>query len=494
MSAQVVSFFRLARSRDWAQNELAQFYRVEAALVQAGLQIETDKGVTDEGDPWFVFCRRDNGDVFMHFARIGGVYIAAGATLERVSEGLDFPALVEEMLASQALGMARARRHSDIFLHPAALLIALVGGAFFHSSQAKAEDAVREPKLDQRGSAAPVILYRTQMLLGDGGETTPVLAGLLKTTPGLAGTSVGPVINLPALAGVAVDAFDQVPSILQQAAVQSAVDPSGTLFTQPVTSDAAHTSAATHLIAPNGEVLFSHTGSSVPGAFVTMPDHTVGSGAELTLLADLGPKISIVVAPPSAAILAPTLSSQAGVVLQAANVASTAEVQSNAPSFAVDPALKSYLDTGLHVTVIALGTAPSNSAVEQGASAGDRYTASGAGGANDSTAASLAGDSATLPASLTPPVTTVGTPSVPAVPDGLSANSPQVTAAIQHFSAEVAVLDIANVAHGAVLYDGSLFTSAGSVARLDTVTFTFADGSSISLVGTPTEIQNLHLA
>ena len=59
-------------------------------------------------------------------------------------------------------------------------------------------------------------------------------------------------------------------------------------------------------------------------------------------------------------------------------------------------------------------------------SAGDRYTASGAGGANDSTAASLAGDSATLPASLTPPVTTVGTPSVPAVPDGLSANSPKL--------------------------------------------------------------------
>ena len=400
MSAQVVSFFRLARSRDWAQNELAQFYRVEAALVQAGLQIETDKGVTDEGDPWFVFCRRDNGDVFMHFARIGGVYIAAGATLERVSEGLDFPALVEEMLASQALGMARARRHSDIFLHPAALLIALVGGAFFHSSQAKAEDAVREPKTQSTwiggaGHPLPDTDATGRWRRNDAGSSGPPedhsgscwnISGARDQSSGVGRRGGGRLRSSP------------VPGFIHT--VQSAVDPSGTLFTQPVTSDAAHTSAATHLIAPNGEVLFSHTGSSVPGAFVTMPDHTVGSGAKSTLLADLGPKISIVVAPPSAAILAPTLSSQAGVVLQAANVASTAEVQSNAPSFAVDPALKSYLDTGLHVTVIALGTAPSNSAVEQGASAGDRYTASGAGGANNSTAASLAGDSATLPASL----------------------------------------------------------------------------------------------
>ena len=31
---------------------------LNSALIQAGLKIDTERGVSDEGDPWFAFCRR----------------------------------------------------------------------------------------------------------------------------------------------------------------------------------------------------------------------------------------------------------------------------------------------------------------------------------------------------------------------------------------------------------------------------------------------------
>src|SRR5579863_4682664 len=62
MPAQVVQLFNyLERARDWTQRELSEFYRVESALIQAGMALETERGVTDEGEPWFVFCRADTG-------------------------------------------------------------------------------------------------------------------------------------------------------------------------------------------------------------------------------------------------------------------------------------------------------------------------------------------------------------------------------------------------------------------------------------------------
>ncbi len=53
----VISFFRPAATcrGGWSQQELAEFYRVEAALVRAGLQIGSEQGLSDEADPWFVF-------------------------------------------------------------------------------------------------------------------------------------------------------------------------------------------------------------------------------------------------------------------------------------------------------------------------------------------------------------------------------------------------------------------------------------------------------
>ncbi|MDP3196643.1 hypothetical protein [Tabrizicola sp.] len=154
MAAQILSFFQRPAPlvRDWAPQEIAEFYRVESALVQAGVQLESDRGVSDEGDPWFIFCRADTGDVFIHFARIDGLYVVDGASFEEPARGSEFAALVRALIARYPLAKARQQTNSNVFVHPAALLIALVGAAFFQTSEAKAtethdgQDGKAEPR------------------------------------------------------------------------------------------------------------------------------------------------------------------------------------------------------------------------------------------------------------------------------------------------------------------------------------------------------------
>src|SRR5262249_48091050 len=90
MSAKVVPISRLfQRSWDWSPREIAEFYRVEAALLQAGLRIDTARGRSDDGDPWFVFCRHDDGEVIIHIARIDGEYVLVSPCYDGVARGRD---------------------------------------------------------------------------------------------------------------------------------------------------------------------------------------------------------------------------------------------------------------------------------------------------------------------------------------------------------------------------------------------------------------------
>jgi hypothetical protein len=62
------------RRGDWSTPELAHFYRLVTVLWNDGISIETDRGASDEGDPWFVFYDADSAEVLAHFARISGTY------------------------------------------------------------------------------------------------------------------------------------------------------------------------------------------------------------------------------------------------------------------------------------------------------------------------------------------------------------------------------------------------------------------------------------
>lgn len=149
MSA-VIPFARpAARSESWSQQELAEFYRVEAALVRAGIGIASAHGVSDEGEPWFVFCRPD-GDAIMHFARTDGSYLIASEVLDHPVRGSDFRALIDQIarLHPNLLPIPAVAVGTKLVVHPAALLAALVAAAALSLSSEDAHAEAFAPGLD----------------------------------------------------------------------------------------------------------------------------------------------------------------------------------------------------------------------------------------------------------------------------------------------------------------------------------------------------------
>jgi hypothetical protein len=151
---------------------LAELYRVVDLLGQSGLALDTDMGMTDEGDPWFAFCRPDTGDVIFHIARIGRQYIAASGVIDRTCEGGNFRDIIDQLVRQQPLVMPRPTPNGKLFLHPAAVLAAFVAMALLHAHQAEAADVV--------GSAIPVTLDTPDQGASGGHKLLDGLAGLAK--------------------------------------------------------------------------------------------------------------------------------------------------------------------------------------------------------------------------------------------------------------------------------------------------------------------------
>jgi hypothetical protein len=130
--AQIIGLFSAGaekrQKRDWSNQDIAELYRVESALIQAGLHVETERGTSDEGDPWFVFCHRDGGDVIVHFARIDGRYVIAAPVLARPLSGTDLNAIVRRFVSDNPVSIPspNATLRGNVILHPAALLTIFV--------------------------------------------------------------------------------------------------------------------------------------------------------------------------------------------------------------------------------------------------------------------------------------------------------------------------------------------------------------------------------
>ena len=86
------------RRRGWSNHELAQFHRMIAILCDVQFAFETDSGVTDEGDPWLVFCEVDSGEIFAHFARIGGKYVVCAPCLNQLVTSATLHRLVDHFI------------------------------------------------------------------------------------------------------------------------------------------------------------------------------------------------------------------------------------------------------------------------------------------------------------------------------------------------------------------------------------------------------------
>lgn len=119
--------------RDWTNDELAELYRVETALSRANISLQTDRGLTDEGDPWFVFCRSD-GEVIVHIARFDGRYHVFSPVLPEPLTGHSFTALTKAFVSGVPVAV-RSSGPSPVLLHPSALLSLLVAAIYFATEQ-----------------------------------------------------------------------------------------------------------------------------------------------------------------------------------------------------------------------------------------------------------------------------------------------------------------------------------------------------------------------
>lgn len=132
--------------RDWGNQEMADLFRVKRLLDAAGIPNEIDRGLTDEGDPWFVFCGMD-GEVFIHLCRIDGLYVLDSPNIETPLRGVDFNALIADFTnrpvprkEADAEGtlerrIIRLERGGKVRLHPSALLAALIWTLFLASEE-----------------------------------------------------------------------------------------------------------------------------------------------------------------------------------------------------------------------------------------------------------------------------------------------------------------------------------------------------------------------
>ena len=157
MGAQVVSFVRRPSTPvDWTRDELAELYRIEHALVQSGLTLDVERGVTDEGDPWFAFCRAD-GEVLIHLTRYDGLYRLHSPALSSPLIGRSFVELSKAFSSQVPLQVTLQRNNGPrIFVHPAAMLAVVIGTIFAVSNEVAfvPQSGDGEKKVDVTSEAA----------------------------------------------------------------------------------------------------------------------------------------------------------------------------------------------------------------------------------------------------------------------------------------------------------------------------------------------------
>jgi hypothetical protein len=94
----IIAYPYTARRRGWSKLELLYFHSAATALWKTGLPVEIDGGLTDEGDPWFVCCDARTGEVFVHFARINGRYIACTSLFSETLTARALPNLIARFI------------------------------------------------------------------------------------------------------------------------------------------------------------------------------------------------------------------------------------------------------------------------------------------------------------------------------------------------------------------------------------------------------------
>jgi len=109
----------------WSNDERAQFARIQHLLADAGAYVEIEHGVTDEGDPWCVFCSEATGEVIIHVAFLDGQYFFDSAILPDPIRGRSFNDCAQQFIDDTSLP-ARSQKSPKIMIHPSAMLAGMI--------------------------------------------------------------------------------------------------------------------------------------------------------------------------------------------------------------------------------------------------------------------------------------------------------------------------------------------------------------------------------
>ncbi|HUN44747.1 MAG TPA: hypothetical protein VMU81_31055 [Acetobacteraceae bacterium] len=510
MSVSVVSFVRRALNSDWSAQELAEFYRVEAALLQAGMRVASDRGVTDEGDPWFVFCRAEDDEVIIHFARIRGQYLICAPSYGTHATGRDFRALVRD-LVERHKALQPVRRSADVLFHPSSLLVVLVASALFKAGYARAAEVAPATRTapaaagpGQAESQPPrTSLAQLEHALDIIARDFPQTAAALSAATFANVPSPGPVPTVVVTAHVAyTPPASHGPPILAQGSADHVVTP----------LEGAGSVTPSPLLAVNTTPLPGHSAHDLdPVAIGVSTPLTEGSGpaagAPLThplslLTVPVLHAVDVVVSNESAVSAVPTalanVNDLATTVLHDLGAGEPILYLNSVPeafnmplhqSLQVDHASEADQTAGaplLHTSAAVVAPTEAASVValstttESVASTPSDTASTGLSSAS-AAAADMAQGPAAMPASEAPPA------------NGLSLSDlGTVLNLVQTFSQEVGShLAVVVTPTQVVAYDA--YAIDHSPAAVSAVTYDFVDGSSVSLVGLPTELPHIHL-
>ena len=463
-TAQIFSFFRRPAPSDWSPQDIAEFYRVESVLTQAGLRVTSARGLSDEGDPWFVFCRAEDEEVVIHFARIDGRYVISAPAYCGNAEGLDFRSLVRGMIEDHPMVQLRPRG-DNVFLHPTTLLVVMVATALLKLGPAAEAASARQDtadaaagKLQPRGVGVPAT-PGAGLAPPDAQQGTLILAAVN-------GALAMTVLAEPATIVVSASAY------ATDAAGPPQVTFSDTSPWETPNGTADVGAGSVTPLAPRAEpavavVLASVAHPSLNGAALPPPDAALSAAAGTAPLAGPADWPSV---PPHPAVAAAAAATDPMAGATQAPLSGLARIPQ------ADKAL--LITLGLPDTVAYVSTLPAvfSSVVQTGTHTGVHTAAV--------EASPVAARSATAPEA-----SHATAPAAPEAAQGSAAAVPAMSAVIatvEQFQAGEIRPVVVVTDHAAIFYDAyAVDTALGAVKS---VTYDFGDGFSISLVGLPAEL------
>jgi hypothetical protein len=513
MSSNVVKLERpFQRNWDWSPRELAEFYRVESALIQAGLRIDTERGLSDEGDPWFAFCRQDTGEVIVHMARIDGDYILAGPTYEGISCGRDIESLVCDLISRHPLvqmGGSNHRQGSNIFLHPAALLVAVVATAFFKGTDARALTADnsddnkhgdgRAGAMASKSAVSPAADADNSVVM-DAAQSAVILSAIASvlqapppavaehdTTPSVASTSDladAAILSVPAVHSQPIGSLSMNAQDREAQGLQGQ-DDSGL----PSHPQAAETATALPLVLVLWDLSKNQSDTKTGGHDASFAD----DGAAVTVappadsLAMQSPLLTFKMA--LAYNANDSLPAVQSVTISHSDTQGVVETHTVAQPDHLPTALMNALQGATQITIEGQPAGlPSN-----GSFASSLMLALMNPAATDlaatTPAVGIAPDDTTVPVSSS---TTGPAPPVSSPPPPQNFDTGNLEAIVQSFLSNTPKWSMMSVDKEVILYDAGALTS--DPIDIKSVTFDFSDGSTLSLVGLPAALPHSHVA